>query len=146
VADALLKAFAMDLVERGGGDPRAYEAEFSASNEERRIAFAMEWARRARVLPPDIATAEMFVPWMRASAANAALYLGHEAAPYAGRVLFLRAEERGMDPLESWGGTFGAALRIVDVPGNHASMIEPPHVSVLATEVRAALAAADERG
>jgi amino acid adenylation domain-containing protein len=140
--DALLKAFAMDLVERGGGVPHEVEADFSASDESGRIAFTMEWARRAHVLPPDIATAEMFVPWMRASAANAALYLGHAVAPYAGCVLFLRAEERGMDPLQSWGDTFGTALRIVDVPGNHASMIEPPHVSVLAAVIRAALTAA----
>jgi aspartate racemase len=143
---ALFEAFALDLVERGGGDPREARAQLASMAERERIAFAMEWARKARVLPPDVADADAFVPWMRTSAANAALYLGHEAAPYAGRVLFLRAEERGADPLDSWGATFQGALRVVDVPGSHASMIEPPHVDALAAAVRSALAAADARG
>ncbi|WP_328616797.1 SDR family NAD(P)-dependent oxidoreductase [Amycolatopsis sp. NBC_00355] len=71
--------------------------------------------------------------------------------PYAGKVLLLRAQDphpltttldprylRSDDPL-GW-DAHCADLEIVRVPGDHLSMIDPPHVSVIAAALSARLA------
>ncbi|MFJ1767169.1 beta-ketoacyl synthase N-terminal-like domain-containing protein [Amycolatopsis sp. NPDC088138] len=74
----------------------------------------------------------------------------YEPGPYAGKVLLLRAQEphpltttldprylRTDDPL-GW-DAHCADLEIVRVPGDHLSMIDPPHVSVIADALSAVL-------
>ncbi|WP_410596932.1 beta-ketoacyl synthase N-terminal-like domain-containing protein [Amycolatopsis sp. lyj-23] len=68
--------------------------------------------------------------------------------PYAGRVLLLRAQDphpltTALDPRYlrtddalGW-DTHCAALEVVRVPGDHVSMIDPPHVAVLADRLGA---------
>ncbi|SFS90053.1 type I polyketide synthase [Saccharopolyspora flava] len=71
--------------------------------------------------------------------------------PYPGRVLLLRSSEphpltTSLDPRylrtdESLGwDEFCSDLRIVRVPGDHVSMIDPPHVSVIADHLEGELA------
>ncbi|MFG1643937.1 beta-ketoacyl synthase N-terminal-like domain-containing protein, partial [Amycolatopsis sp. NPDC049252] len=74
----------------------------------------------------------------------------YEPGPYAGKVLLLRAQDphpltttldprylRTDDPL-GW-DAHCADLEIVRVPGDHLSMIDPPHVSVIADALSAVL-------
>jgi len=58
----------------------------------------------------------------------------HEPAPYDGRVILVRPEDRVRiaqeDPTCGW-GSLVADLQIHEVPGNHRTMFERPHVAIL---------------
>jgi len=63
-----------------------------------------------------------------------------EPRPYAGRITVVRAADSdrlGPDPTGGWDAL--AAAAVVTVPGDHQRMVEPPHVEVLAQELRSAL-------
>ncbi len=140
--DALLRETILDLVARAGGDGPAVLAEIWPRPARERVVLAMQWARKAAVFPSDITDPDGFLPWMRTSAANATVYLEHAPGPYPGDVLFLRAAERGMDPMAGWAGTLVGNVALVDVPGNHSSMLEMPQAEVLAGVLGARLEAA----
>ena len=141
--EALFETFVRDLVERAGGDADTAFEEIRLLPHDARLAAAMSWASRARVLPSDVTDVSGFVPWMNASAANGALYLRHVAGIYDGDVLFLRAAQREHDAYASWSGVFAGEVSFADVPGDHATMIEAPHVDTLAAALRAVLDGTD---
>ena len=83
--------------------------------------------------------------------------------PYEGRVTLFRAHEQLLaaagaldhgpplteavrqivrkvaDPMMGWGGLAAHGVEVHELPGNHFSMLRPPHVSALAGELRACL-------
>ena len=68
--------------------------------------------------------------------ANVEAMLGYSPGPYSGPVSLLVAAEpfaaRGRDPREEWRGLCGD-LEILEVPGNHLTMIARPHVDRIAS-------------
>jgi acyl transferase domain-containing protein/thioesterase domain-containing protein len=61
--------------------------------------------------------------------------------PYGGKVLFFRATKSYPDcyidfPEEEWKQLVKGKLEIVDVPGNHNSILEEPHVQILAEKMK----------
>jgi thioesterase domain-containing protein/acyl carrier protein len=61
--------------------------------------------------------------------------------PYGGQVLFFRATKSYPDcyidfPEEEWKQLVKGKLEIVDVPGNHNSILEEPHVQILAEKIK----------
>ncbi|HBK46189.1 MAG TPA: non-ribosomal peptide synthetase, partial [Xanthomonadaceae bacterium] len=135
-----LALFVEDLVQRAGGDGASESASILALAPSERIDVAMVWARRAKVLPSDITGPDAFVAWMHASLANEIAYVTHEIAPYAGRLLFLRAQRHDVDPVAQWRGILTGNVEVVDVPGDHASMLAAPDVLSLCRVVGAYLA------
>jgi thioesterase domain-containing protein/acyl carrier protein len=79
---------------------------------------------------------------------NVQVALAHELLPYEGRLTVLRATDNVFytDAYRrsglGWGGVGRAGVDVIDVPGEHLSMLEPPHVDALASALRAALARA----
>jgi acetoacetyl-CoA synthetase len=60
----------------------------------------------------------------------------------AARVTFFRAAVRPPDycyPIPTWARVSGGALSVCDVPGDHFTMIRPPHAQALARAMRAAI-------
>lgn len=68
---------------------------------------------------------------------------------YPGRIMLFRAEVQPIlcsgDPLMGWGMLAAGGVDVRVVPGHHLSIIDEPHVRVLARELAAALAAAPRR-
>ncbi len=64
---------------------------------------------------------------------------------YPGRVTLFRSSERDLgvgfewDEQLGWGSLAGGGLEIHDVPGNHLSIFEEPHIQILATKLRTCL-------
>lgn len=75
--------------------------------------------------------------------ANSRAYQSYHPEPYAGRTVMFRALEWNVfdhhDPELWWGGLADGGMEIRDVPGDHLSMLRPPHVDALAASVRAVL-------
>ena len=91
-------------------------------------------------LPPDfderraVALVEVFKANLRAAR-------DWEPRPYAGKVTIFRAEGSGRlgpDGTGGW-GAFARDLEVVTVPGDHHSLVRPPHVEALARALREAL-------
>jgi thioesterase domain-containing protein/acyl carrier protein len=65
---------------------------------------------------------------------------------YPGRVLFFRANERGIfevDSVSSWARVAGGGMEVHDVPGNHISVLESPHVESVTDHLRRYLVGSD---
>lgn len=86
--------------------------------------------------------------------ANMQAKRGYVAQVYPGRITLFRASKPSVftklylptpedwynrDPQHGWGNLAGGGLEIHDVPGDHFSLFEEPHVQVLAEKLRACL-------
>jgi aspartate racemase len=78
-----------------------------------------------------------------AAAANMAAYREFQPAVYAGRLTLFRAQETSVGssspPDRGWSRFAGGGLEIHEVPGDHISMLEEPHVRSLAERLRECL-------
>jgi thioesterase domain-containing protein len=78
---------------------------------------------------------------------NAAAMFAYAPRPYAGRLVFFRAQERDVTnpphPELAWIPLATEGVEVHLVPGNHVTMLAEPHVRGLARKLRGALA---ERG
>ena len=73
-------------------------------------------------------------------AANFRALLQHQPAPYGGRVRFIRASEGGSaESAQAWLELLGGDARVIEVPGDHYSVMRAPGVHDLARAVRSAL-------
>jgi len=87
--------------------------------------------------------------WARGFLSHRKVRHAYEPKPFAGRITLLRAEEgnvvRTTDPTLGWGSLSAGGLDIVDVPGNHDSAVQLPHVQTLARKLREILSSREER-
>jgi pyochelin synthetase len=136
---------------RLGGDPglaavaAAVGARTARSQEERLAAYARASSEQAGVpVSPEL------VPGLFRVCRHSMMAARFDPEPYAGDITFLRATEA-----QSFGITAGVThltatfwkeiclgeFRLVDVAGNHFSVIEPPHLSTVAEHLAAPLRA-----
>lgn len=82
-------------------------------------------------------------------AANIDAAVNYKPTPFAGRVSVFRVQERTVvdkfDRYLGWGGLAEDGVDVYDVPGNHVSATEEPHVRVLAEKFKLAIRMARER-
>jgi thioesterase domain-containing protein len=78
----------------------------------------------------------------RTVAANHAVRT-HQAGPYQGRVVLFRAHVRpllfGFTRDLNWRASGAPHVEIVDLPGNHATLLRSPHAAIVARRLQAAL-------
>jgi thioesterase domain-containing protein len=95
-----------------------------------------------------LSSAEQLGEWLRAAGltelqhhlrvaeTNLTAHVHYRPQPYFGDVVLICPEESlaGVlaDTLAQWQGLVGGQLRVGRVPGNHYTMLQPPHVAVLA--------------
>jgi amino acid adenylation domain-containing protein len=122
-------------------EPLSRLAELEAMAPGPRLAWLMQRARSANVLPPGVADLERFERWLQLYRANLRAYAAYQPRPQAGRLLLLRAAEgpKGAPEDLGWAEIAGADLQIVTVPGDHFSMLAEPNVAALAEEIERVL-------
>ena len=118
-----------------------------------RIEYVLEKAASANLLPPDVdvALARSFLKVYRT---NVRAMRQHVLHAYPGVVtLFKTSTELTMppsdelahgdqtandmlDPTKGWGELAAGGVRVIDVPGDHNTMVEKPHVEALALRIR----------
>ena len=99
----------------------------------------LDLARAAGALPPDLEMRD-FEPIARRFVRNSQALLAYEPQPYSGRVHFIRAREGATrSTVKRWLKLLTGDAAVVDVPGGHYSIMRPPHLTVLADELRAVL-------
>ncbi len=80
----------------------------------------------------EVLKANEYRHFSRVLRANEAALARYQPGEWNGRVVFLAATERPAGLYEEFMRRTGCELAIVPVPGDHLSMLEPPHVDVLA--------------
>ncbi|HST66958.1 MAG TPA: thioesterase domain-containing protein, partial [Mycobacteriales bacterium] len=108
-------------------------------------ALAAEVVRQAvaaDVLPPDTAQGQL-TRLLATFDAGVRAARGYDARPWAGRLLAMRAadEDAASSPIRRFAPLADGVDEVV-VPGDHYSMMRPPHVDAVAAELTRALAAA----
>jgi amino acid adenylation domain-containing protein len=103
--------------------------------------------KACRVLPPDMA-ADHLQQHFRTYQALIQAWLRYQPRPYPGTLTLLRASERhDRDPAMGWQQIVAAErLSVLEVPGDHYTLIRPPHVTALAASVRQLLVTAAGSG
>jgi len=134
-------AEALSLVERYFGVSLASKESLAALPHHEQLALALQQAKNAGLVPAelDISAAGRFVEIIRS---NLRATQAYQMRSYPGRIEFFKAREVEADaPADltmgwrDWAG--GVDVHVV--PGNHASMMYPPHVEVLAKALTACL-------
>jgi amino acid adenylation domain-containing protein len=70
---------------------------------------------------------------------NSRAYLAYQPAPYDGRLVLLRAADEPDEDAERWRVLAPESFEHYVVPGNHYTMIAPPHLSAVAQAVQRCL-------
>jgi thioesterase domain-containing protein len=104
-----------------------------------------EHAVAADVLPPDTRVSDVR-GMLDTFVANVRAVQGHSVEPFDGDVVTFSASESPPEgsPAERWWALASAGVRTVEVPGDHYTMLRPPHVARLAAALDAELRAAVE--
>jgi thioesterase domain-containing protein len=96
--------------------------------------------RCAEALPPGITVSDLDLH-LRVFAANTDAMRAYRIAPYrqAGRILYFRARERTAQtpahPERPWLARLGERLELIQVSGNHLTMLRSPHVEAIAARL-----------
>jgi len=74
---------------------------------------------------------------------NAQAMWNYQPRVYPGKIIFFRASEKdainAKNPERAWLDLAQEGLEVIDVPGNHITMNESPHVQVIAERLKAYL-------
>ncbi|WP_437951822.1 amino acid adenylation domain-containing protein [Sorangium sp. So ce296] len=132
-----------------GGDPgldavaAAVRRQSARSQEERLAGYAKAAAAQAGVpVGPEL------IPALFRTCRHSMRAARFDPEPYVGDMTFLRCDEEqsfgitaGVGHLTApfWEGVCLGEFKLIDVPGNHFSVIEPPHVNVVAAHLAASL-------
>ncbi len=123
-----------------GGDWDA--AAIMALTPEQRLQHIWQRARERGLLPPGVGV-ERLRRYLDVVEAHLAAIDAYSPAPYPSDVVLFRTAERYVDDETlGWGALVGDGLEIVDLPGNHGTLLESPTLEVLARELKARLAVA----
>nr|WP_303626318.1 thioesterase domain-containing protein [Roseovarius sp. M141] len=91
----------------------------------------------------DIQSVEDFV------AANMMAIEAYEPQPYARRLTIVRAADEKFDSAQAiktglgWSSVAAAGFDLIDVPGDHLGILQPPNVQILGARIQALLQASD---
>jgi thioesterase domain-containing protein len=80
-------------------------------------------------------------PLARVAVANARAAMRYQPQPYAGNIALIATETpagSAAHPLQGWDRIAASVTRII-APGNHLTLLQPPHVAPLAAQLRALL-------
>ncbi len=100
-------------------------------------------ARRLLTGEDAIRKANEYRSFTRVLRANERALERYRPGAYAGTVTYLAATARDPALYRDFAARTGCRLDVVGVPGDHLSMLEPPHVERVAAELRRAAAAAE---
>lgn len=106
------------------------------------VAYVFEKAREVDWIYPDV-TLPQFRHFVRLLRLHTEAWRAYEPQPYPGRITLFRADEQPEESLEGWdmgwGELTGGGVAVHQVPGDHLTMIQEPHVQVLVEKLRVCL-------
>ncbi len=113
---------------------------FAEMDSREQITAILERAKAANKIPPDVTPAQI-AQMLRVFQANFAAMLSYQPQTYSGPVTFLNAASspNRQQPDRGWAEWIAGPLQIVELPGDHFSLVRQPHVQTLARQLRTCL-------
>jgi thioesterase domain-containing protein len=113
---------------------------------EAQVAEILAHARAAQVVPAEVGLPVLHRR-IQVYINNARAMRCYTPNAYAGQITLLNARDRALeqDPTLGWGEVATGGMIVRTVPGNHYTMLQPPHVQTLAQQLSQCLAAAQTR-
>ncbi|WP_342381799.1 non-ribosomal peptide synthase/polyketide synthase [Myxococcus stipitatus] len=140
----LLAGMALDLARTAGAEPTLRPELLMGLADEEQLTRVAQHARASGWLPPEVRDVDLRA-WRDVTRANLRALSSYRPGPYGGGpVTLFRAKdakrERGVDASHGW-SRFVAPdqLTVVDVSGDHYSVLRAPDVDVLATRLASLL-------
>lgn len=133
-----------ELLEDIFGTPLGIDATYLRTMpEEDRYMYVLRLARKKGLVPVTVRR-KQFMRYLRLNQIEGHAWRGYKPEPYPGRITLFRSEESGNENgiVNGWGLLARDGVEVVDVPGDHLSMMHPPHVRILAARLDEAMAAA----
>ena len=137
----ILRLLARALGDLAGRDfTLATDALRARGGRDEQLAYVVEEAHRLRALPPDVGVAQLR-PLFGVVEANLEARRKYAPRPLDAPLVLFKAEEALIDAPDNgtlgWDRFAGAGLDVHVVPGNHNTMLAPPHVDTLIERLRA---------
>lgn len=136
-----------ELLEDIFGEPLGVDAAFLRTMpDEERSLYVLRLARRKRLVPVTVRR-KQFMRYLRLNQVEGHAWRAYEAEPYPGRITLFCSDEDGQGMVYEQGWrtlALGGVERVV-VPGDHLSMMRPPHVQALASRLDDTMTIADEQ-
>ncbi len=129
----LLSWFARDLAVPYGKTLNIAPEELRAVAGEGMFEYVLQRAREIEVLPHDADTARLY-RYFEVYLANGIALQTYESGDYHGAMTLLRAEDEPVDygPMLGWDKVVSRPFSVVEVPGDHNSMMYEPHIQISA--------------
>jgi thioesterase domain-containing protein len=135
----LLAEFAADLCRAAGEDPAQWGEQLLGHDERGQQLLILEFLKRRRILSQDASLESVKALYARFQA-NSEAAEQYTPRPLEQRVaLFAAVQGKGSRLAGDWQPWAGGGMDFQVVPGDHYSMLQPPHVSVLVEHLRATL-------
>ncbi len=137
---ALLEAFATDLAAGFGKRIAPPIGELGRLEPDEQLGYVLERARELGLVPDGIEIGH-FRRYVQVYRANLRAAGQYRPQPYQGRVALFRSGALGLSErrqqLAAWDRWVAGGVAVYDVPGDHYSMLQTPHVRVLADQLTA---------
>lgn len=136
-----------ELLEDIFGEPLGVDAAFLRTMaEEERYIYVLRLARRHGLVPLTVRR-KQFMRYLRLNQMEGHAWRAYQPETYPGRITLFRSEEAAGDPAmgSGWERLARDGVGVVDVPGDHLSMMRLPHVRILASRLDTAMTAAYEQ-
>jgi thioesterase domain-containing protein len=139
---SLVRMFAEDMVDLAGLNRHGLAAAGPPPDEEAVLSTVLSEGQRRGVIPLDLSlddARDMFRTFQR----NHEAVERYEAGPYRGRVELFRAQSSSpaIDPAAGWRELAAEGVGVHLLPGDHYSLLKPPHVELLAERLCALISA-----
>ena len=134
----LLAGIAGDLAGVAGREALVTPEELRALPDGERIPFLLRSAERAGALPTGLG-AEPARVLLSVYQANLEAARHYRPEPWPGRALLLRARRPEGAPDSGWGSLVTGGVEVVEIEGDHYSLLRSPRVARLAREIEARL-------
>jgi amino acid adenylation domain-containing protein len=120
--------------------------ELAGLDRDRALAHLVGRAADAAILPAHLGVAEL-ARYLRVFEANLGAAHHHQAQPFSGDVTLITASEHEpeLDPSHGFRSVVTGSLELRSMPGQHDSLLRPPHVEPLARVLDGVIAAAEAR-
>ncbi len=128
------------LVDLLGGEAVSLSLEYLKTlTPDEHLTYVAEQGRKAGLFPPDVDLAYL-QRLMQIFESNEEASQRYQPHSYRGKIILFKAgdgaDNDSSEPDYGWGVYATEGVEIIQVPGNHQSMLKTPHVQVLAEQLK----------
>ena len=132
-----------DMAHSAGKNLPVFHDNIEQLDPNEQLNYFLEQAKRTNLIPPDVGLPQLR-SLLQVFKSNIQATLKYVAPVYPNQIILLRASDRVSselnDPTLGWDKLSSEPLEILNIPGNHYTMLGLPHIQILTERLRSYLA------